>query len=666
MSRLGRGPAGKVCSRHASRLSRTLQLLVLFCLWFAAGLALASPGVPNPQEPDEADHFRAGLEATKLGEFDRAVEEYKKVLAVDPNLVEARVNLGLSYHALGQYTLAVEELSKAARERPNLLGPNIILGVDYMKLGFPGKAMPPLQRALSLESSNREARRALAACYLALGRYSEALGQFRLVFSLEPDKVEANFGLGHDYLGIATRLVSRLAKEYPNSAWGYRLAGDVLCERGLWNDAIHEYRRALAIQPSQQGLRTAAGRDELRQGLIEAAKAEFETELQLDSRSESAWLGIAETSLASGDATVALKAVAKAWEISPEFVALQPDFPAIKLDSDLAIKLVRALQKAPEGAPRHFLLSSLYRVLGETAAAYEQGAALQTDLASWRGASEGTMRGLRGQEACTRHLYAACAESLQGRKQLSNAQRFLLGTTLLTLRQFEGASRAFFEALATQRNNPEAIYWLIQIFQRLAAECLNKVEDLSPNSWRAHELRGEAFQLRQADEDAVHEFRIAVQLRPTEAELHEVLGDLYLSKNSYDEAEAELQKSYELDSSRARTLLLLGRLYVRRHESEKALPYLQKALRYQPDMFEASAVLGTAYLRMGQASNAAPELEKASPFDYYGNVNYQLYLAYRKLGKMESAQKALARSQELRRKSAAIHQARVAGAIDIE
>jgi len=46
------------------------------------------------------------------------------VLALDPNLVEAEVNLGLAYQSLSEYDLAVRHLTKALRERPNLLGPS--------------------------------------------------------------------------------------------------------------------------------------------------------------------------------------------------------------------------------------------------------------------------------------------------------------------------------------------------------------------------------------------------------------------------------------------------------------------------------------------------------------------------------------------------------------
>jgi tetratricopeptide (TPR) repeat protein len=155
-------------------------------------------------------------------------------------------------------------------------------------------------------------------------------------------------------------------------------------------------------------------------------------------------------------------------------------------------------------------------------------------------------------------------------------------------------------------------------------------------------------------------------LRPGEPELHEALGEILLKKKTYDEAQAELETSLRLDPSRAHTLYLLGRLHVQKRENEEAIPYLEKALRYQPDLPEACGLLGTAYVRLGQYAKAIPELEKAVDIDFYGEIHYQLYMAYRKLDKLELADKALARSQELRRDSAAEHQAMVNGVEKVE
>ncbi len=116
-----------------------------------------------------------------------------------------------------------------------------------------------------------------------------------------------------------------------------------------------------------------------------------------------------------------------------------------------------------------------------------------------------------------------------------------------------------------------------------------------------------------------------------------------------------------LDPSRTKTLYLLGRLYMLDNENEKAVPYLKRALQLQPNLNEASGILGTAYVRLGQFEDAIPRLEKAAALDHYGNVHYQLYLAYRKLGKAELAQEALARSQDIRRSSLEHDQALIMG-----
>jgi cytochrome c-type biogenesis protein CcmH/NrfG len=159
----------------------------------------------------------------------------------------------------------------------------------------------------------------------------------------------------------------------------------------------------------------------------------------------------------------------------------------------------------------------------------------------------------------------------------------------------------------------------------------------------------------------VKEFQLALELRPAEPELHEGLGELYLANHSDEQGVGELQTALKLDSSRVHTLCLLGRFYLRNGQSEKAVPYLQQALRVQPDSIEASSLLGTVYVHLGQFSSAIPQLQKAAAADHYGNVHYQLYQAYRKLGQEELAHKALARSQDLRRSSLEHDQALIMG-----
>ena len=186
--------------------------------------------------------------------------------------------------------------------------------------------------------------------------------------------------------------------------------------------------------------------------------------------------------------------------------------------------------------------------------------------------------------------------------------------------------------MATKMQIPRPAIGLERTYQALGAESYAQLEDSFPDSWRTHQLRAEGFALRQDRDNAIKEYEASLRLRPDEAELHEALGEFYLDNHSGQDAQRELEKAEALDPSRTKTLYLLGRLYILDNENEKAVPFLERALQLQPNLNEANALLGTAYVRMGQFADAVPKLEKAAPLDHYGNIHYQLYQAYRKLG----------------------------------
>ena len=633
-------------------------IFIFLALW----LLVPSFATCQTSEGQVEAFFHAGQEAMKQGQFARAAEEFKKVLALDPTLLEAEVNLGLAYQSLFEYDLAVRHLAKALRERPNLLGPTVIVGMDYLKLGAPEKAIPFLQRAVKLDPSNREARQALASVYLGQENFQSAAEEFRQIAVHDSDKSEAWFKLGHEYLDLSASLAYRGAHLYRESAWGHRFLGDLLFQRSRWEDAVKEYRKALDIEPRQSGLHTSLGQAHLHAGKLEEAEAEFHLELQPDSRNELAWLGLANLQLARGQATAALASLGKVWEISPEFLVVQRGFPSIELREESAKASISRLQDEPEGAPKHFLLVALYTTTNESALSDRHWKALQGDFRAWqRGSNEGGLA-QPNQDPCKAHHYSTCADSLQARKHLTDAERLLLGKTHFTLQQYESAADSLAQVPGVTNENAEASYWLARTYQALGAEAYARLEESFPNAWRTHELRAEGYALRQDLDDALKEFHAALQLRPKESELHEALGELYLDNHSDDDAQSELERALALDPSRTHALYLLGRFYVQKRENEKALSYLQRALRLQPDLDEASGLLGTAYVRLGQFANAIPKLKKAAPIDHYGNVHYQLYLAYRKLGQAELAQKALARSQDLRRSSLEHDQALILGA----
>src|SRR5438477_3326984 len=104
------------------RKSFHVTITAFFLLTFSVIVPRFATGQSSEQEVELS--FRAGQAALRQGDFARATQEFKKVLTLDPSLLEAEVNLGLAYQGLLQYDLAVRHLEKALRQRPNLLSLN--------------------------------------------------------------------------------------------------------------------------------------------------------------------------------------------------------------------------------------------------------------------------------------------------------------------------------------------------------------------------------------------------------------------------------------------------------------------------------------------------------------------------------------------------------------
>ena len=105
---------------------RTLATsLLLFCIVHAAGQA------PVPATAD--DFMREGLTAQRQGNLRGAVEDYRKVLAVRPESVEARANLAAALAADGQFDAAIEENLRLLAVLPGQTDIRMNLALAYYK-----------------------------------------------------------------------------------------------------------------------------------------------------------------------------------------------------------------------------------------------------------------------------------------------------------------------------------------------------------------------------------------------------------------------------------------------------------------------------------------------------------------------------------------------------
>lgn len=480
-------------------------------LLFALTLAVPARGEQSEGSLQEA--FHAGQAALRSGHAEQAVVEFKKVLALDPTLVEAKINLGLAYHQEGHYKDAAKCLAGAARERPNLLGPAVIAGMDYMKLRLPAEAVPLLSQAIRLDPTNADAHRGLAAAYKQLDDCPRASEQFRSLAELNPDKQDALFKLGHEYLELAAALAYRGARIYPNSAWGHRFLGDLLLQRDRPKDAAEEYRKALAIDPNEPGLRTAIADALQRNGDQAGAQAQLRLQNSESERSPSDPLTKGRTAFENGHYEVAESELGKAAGTN-------------SINEEASYWLARTY-------------------LAEGAAAYAELERLYPE--SWRSYElRGEGFALRGQHRQAEEAFRRALELKPDSADLHDA----LGEAFVEDHQYEEAETEFQNALQLDPERTHTLYWLGRLYVQQhetekAIPYLRRALKHDPDLAEASSLLGTAYVRLGRYADAVPVLRKASS-SDHYGNVHYQLSVVYRKLGEPALAAKELARSHEL------------------------------------------------------------------------------------------------------------------------
>jgi len=155
----------------------------------------SSPTGEGPTASPAQEHFRQGNEYSQAGEFEQAAEEYRKVLEIEPQNVDAMTNLGVAYYNLGKLDEAVAQYGKALEIAPKDADIHSNLAAAYVQKYQLSKAPEQLDKALAeyktaleLTPGLPEAHFGLGVVYLLLGRTDDALLALEKFLDLDTGK----------------------------------------------------------------------------------------------------------------------------------------------------------------------------------------------------------------------------------------------------------------------------------------------------------------------------------------------------------------------------------------------------------------------------------------------------------------------------------------------
>jgi predicted Zn finger-like uncharacterized protein len=471
------------------------------------------------------------------GRLHVARESYEQALSADPYRVEALLGSGRVLLREKRYADAQARfesaLSAATKGGEN---PTVLSGRKAdaeAKLGI-GRALIALQRGQEAQAKLDELNTALPndpEVILALGETAQALGnndlaetQFRRSIELAPKRFDGYLALAQFFFkkgdaGKASDVLNDAASHVEETAEMRRMLGQSELARSRLDSAIHEFQRALELDPHDVDAMFGMGVALRKRGDLDQAQKTLEEIAKRDA----AYAGLAEQNgllfEARGDFVKAVGAYTTALEKDPGDSALLLRLGAAQVASsqfDAAEQtLAKVIHELPNSAEAEYFIGRIAFARGRTPDAlthFDRAVGLD---------------GTKGEY----HLYVARASLEMGN----------LGRTLEEIQS----------ALAHDPSLGDA-YWVRAVVRlrmgavKDALSDLNKALKLNPARNDAYAVQGDCYeQLRQMPE-ALHAYRTALEKEPARGEWWYRLAILQADSGDHAGSETSAKRALEI------------------------------------------------------------------------------------------------------------------------
>jgi Flp pilus assembly protein TadD len=132
-------------------------------------------------------HGTLGLALLNLGDAQRAIPEFERVLAHDPGDVTSRNNLAAALVVLGRHRDALPILSAALDLNPRAVEPRTNMALALLGVGAaPSAAIAHLTYALEVQPASAPARFAMIQALIASRQYDRAAAEYDRLLPLDP------------------------------------------------------------------------------------------------------------------------------------------------------------------------------------------------------------------------------------------------------------------------------------------------------------------------------------------------------------------------------------------------------------------------------------------------------------------------------------------------
>ena len=157
--------------------------------------ALAAPvpkstKLPVHEKTDTNDYFTLACSYENSNRYHEAIEAYKQSLQMDPDRMEAYLNLGVVYYKVGKYSDAIEILKQALSVNPYVLPAYNKLGTAYIIRGAYSMAIDTFRKAAEIDPNDPTAHFNLGIAYFLSGDKSAAFEEYVTLKEIDKERAD--------------------------------------------------------------------------------------------------------------------------------------------------------------------------------------------------------------------------------------------------------------------------------------------------------------------------------------------------------------------------------------------------------------------------------------------------------------------------------------------
>ncbi len=559
--------------------------------------------------------------------YENAIANFLKAEALSPTSPSAAMALGGLYQAQKRWDDAEKAFRRAISIAPKNPAPRASLAAMYIVQGQQTLAEEVLREAKTDLREDPAASRMLGDYYLSLGNSAKALAEFASISKDHP----ADLKIRESYIQLlilshqideAAKLTDEILKKSPQYAGGLILNGQILLQKGKYQDALQTLQLAVKGDPANPFGHYQLGMAFMALGNVNQAESQWRTAVEMLPTLTDAWVALGTSAAQRKDWTNLESIGVQLKKISPQSPGGYLFHATARFNQGDPVSAEADLNQLVQGSP-------------ENPMGYARLGQLRTAQKRWNDAE--------------RYYQDAL-------KRAPDYPDAIQGMVDLDLRREKPADALqFIQAQINRDPNNAALYFLqgqsyvqgkrLTDAERSFSHCV----ELDKQNLNGLILLGQVRQAQGHSAEAIASYQQAIAIAPGNAGLYTTLGATYEGQGNWQEAQKAFQRALALEPEQALAANNLAYLMLEHGGNvNMALTLAQTARRGLPDVPNSADTLGWAYFQNGAYSVAVPLLEKAVKGAPSNAIyRYHLGATYQKLNDSERARTEFEKSIRL-------------------